>query len=103
MQVVKLAPQMRPVACELDRLVATGLGPRLGQAGVGRLSIDLQDAIEADEMPCHALRTSAVFEAIGDHRWFRHRADHLPEPGARVGIVLSSAKTLSPSLTRSRM
>ncbi|GAA5666958.1 hypothetical protein Brsp07_05481 [Brucella sp. NBRC 14130] len=78
-QVVKLAPKMSPTARQLDRLVAPGLGPRLCQVAIGRVTVDLQDAAKAGEMPRHALGASAVFKPISNHR----------RAGSAVGSIIA--------------
>lgn len=68
---------MRPAVSELDRLIAAGIGSRLDQAGIGRVTVHLQDAAEPGEMTRPAISTSVVLKTIGRHRRIGSaRGDH---------------------------
>ena len=63
-----LATHVRTTSSQLDRFIAAGLGAFFEHAGIGRVTINLQDDIEALERRVTKLPPLPNFEAIASHR-----------------------------------
>jgi len=64
MEVEEFSPRVAPTSGQCDIAVDT---VDLGEAIVGGIAVDLEDAVITGQMPCDAVTAPAVFEPVGNH------------------------------------